>query len=215
MTIGPVRTSRLPVAGQCCLVGPCGLSLVASPRCFESASTTDVSRHEHPQQKHPLRRLPAERRGKTRRRSPSRFLLEHGAWPLLGETPDHLAVIQPPAAPCLTARRRLRAERRRAAPAGAARGERRSFFGCLHASPLEPSDTSWANEEERVSASFPFAELASPSGTSMPPAFTSSRCLPPWKSRTSALAGTRSGALLPLADGSRCCTFSSRFDDLD
>jgi len=67
--------------------------------------------------------------------------------PLLGKTPDHLAVIQPPAALCLTALSRLRAERRRAALAGAARGERRSFFGCLHASPLEPSDTSWANEE--------------------------------------------------------------------
>jgi hypothetical protein len=64
-------------------------------------------------------------------------------------------------------------------------------------------------KEERVSASPPFAGLASPSGTSMPPAFTSPRCLPPWKSRVSTLAGTRSGALLPLADGRRCCTFSS------
>jgi len=40
--------------------GALRLSLDASPRCFESVSTTDVSRHEHPQQKHPLRRLPAE-----------------------------------------------------------------------------------------------------------------------------------------------------------
>lgn len=49
------------------------------------------------------------------------------------------------------------------------RGERRSFFGCLHASPLEPSDTSWTNEEERVNARSPLAWLASPDGTSMPP----------------------------------------------
>jgi len=46
----------------------------------------------------------------------------------------------------------------------------------------------------------------------MPPAFTSPRRLPPWKSRTSALGGTRSGALLPLADGGSGCTFSSRFE---
>jgi hypothetical protein len=46
----------------------------------------------------------------------------------------------------------------------------------------------------------------------MPPAFPSRRRLPPLKSRTSALAGTRSGALLPLADGRRGCTCSSRFE---
>jgi len=69
-----------------------------------------------------------------------------GAGPLLGKTPDHLAVIQPPAALCLTALSRLRAERLRAALTSAARRKRRSSPSYLHASPLVPSDTSWANE---------------------------------------------------------------------
>jgi hypothetical protein len=90
---------------------PCGLPWGASPRCFESASTTDVSRHEHPQLNHLLWRLPAERRGKpagVRLRDPPRTW----ALPLRsGKTPDHLAVIQPPAALCLTARCRLRTDR--------------------------------------------------------------------------------------------------------
>lgn len=46
----------------------------------------------------------------------------------------------------------------------------------------------------------------------MPPAFPSRRRLPPLESRASTLAGARSGALLPLADGRRRCTFSSRFE---
>jgi hypothetical protein len=49
-----------------------------------------------------------------------------------------------------------------------------------------------------VNARSPLAWLVSPDSTSMPPAFTSPRCLPPWKSRTITLAGTRSGAPAPV-----------------
>jgi hypothetical protein len=52
-------------------VRPCGFPRGRHQDASKSASTTDVSRHEHPS-KHHLRRLSAERRGKTRRRSPSR-----------------------------------------------------------------------------------------------------------------------------------------------
>jgi hypothetical protein len=84
----------------------------AAPRCLEPASTTDVSRHEHPRPTPPLEthhRAPWE----TRRRSTSRPTAEmrrlrrHRP----RRAPDHLAVIQPPAAPRLTARRWLRADR--------------------------------------------------------------------------------------------------------
>jgi hypothetical protein len=139
--------------------------------------------------------------------------LEQGAWPLLGKTPDHLAVIRPPAAPCLTARHRLRTEQHRAR-SRAARGERSSFFGCLTLRRSNPLTPPGPMKEQRVNASPPFAEPASTGGTSMPSAFTSSRCLPPWKPRTTALAGDRSGALLPLADGRRRRTSSSRLEDL-
>jgi len=89
------------------------LSLDTSPRCFESASTTDVSRHEHPQQKHPLRRLPAEPPWENPPAFAFEILREHGvAASCSRKTPDHLAVIRPPTASCLTARCRLRVERR-------------------------------------------------------------------------------------------------------
>jgi len=84
----------------------------ASPRCLESASTTDVSRHEHPSETSPL---------ETTRRPPwgdpagfgFEILLARGVSAVRSrKTPDHLAVIQPPAATCLTARRRLQVVRR-------------------------------------------------------------------------------------------------------
>jgi len=43
MTAGPVRAVRLPVARRCAPRGASRLSSDASPWCFESASTTDVS----------------------------------------------------------------------------------------------------------------------------------------------------------------------------
>lgn len=82
-----------------------------------------------------LRRAPWE--------NPAGVLLEilpDGASPPSFErTPDHLAVIQPPAAPCLTARGRLRVEEpsRRALARGV---HARQLFRLRVASPLGPSD---------------------------------------------------------------------------
>ena len=98
--------------------------------------------HEHPPQKHPLWRLPAERRGE----NPAGVLLRDPprAWRRRRrsrKTPDHLAVIRPPTAPCLTARRRLRADRLSRMRSRAARKERSSFFGCFtlrRSNPLTP-----------------------------------------------------------------------------
>jgi hypothetical protein len=56
---------------------------------------------------------PPNRRGETRQHSASRPTTDSAASPpfLPRTAPDHLAVIQPPTATCLTARRRLRADR--------------------------------------------------------------------------------------------------------
>jgi hypothetical protein len=83
-----------------------------APRCLESASTTDVSRHEHPRQTSPLETVRRAAVG-----NPPTFDLEtdheETAFPPFRPrtAPDHLAVIRPPTTPCLTARRRLRADR--------------------------------------------------------------------------------------------------------
>lgn len=82
------------------------------PRCLESASTTDVSRHEHP----PETALPETTRraavGNPAGISTSRSAPTLAFPPLSRQTPDHLAVIQPPAVTRLTAHYRLRVIRR-------------------------------------------------------------------------------------------------------
>jgi len=84
-----------------------------------------------PVNRHHLWRLPAGRRGKTRRRSTSRPALEQRVSATLPwSAPDHLAVIRPPTTRRLTAPRRLRADRRPRLRRSAGWGrERRSFFG--------------------------------------------------------------------------------------
>jgi hypothetical protein len=134
----------------------------AAPRCLESASTTDVSRHEHPRQTSPLETArrntvgnPPTFRHRDRPRGKAAFP------PFRPRTaPDHLAVIRPPTAPCLTARRRLRADRLPAfALARSGWGEeRRSFLGCRRLRRFEPSDTSPERPARgRVSALEPIA----------------------------------------------------------
>jgi len=63
MTSSPVRTGRLFVRWTSRLVTALRRSLVTTSAYLELASTTDVSRHEHPR-KHPFRRLPVKRCGK-------------------------------------------------------------------------------------------------------------------------------------------------------
>ena len=81
------------------------LRLETAPRCLESTSTTDVSRHEHPCEHH-LWRPPAICRGETPPALGFGIRLERGvSTDRSSRTPDHLAVIQPPAVARLTARR--------------------------------------------------------------------------------------------------------------
>jgi hypothetical protein len=119
--------------------------------------------------------------------------------------------LSPPAASCLTARRRLQAEPRLTALSRGEGGAQELFrlpFTLRRSNPLTPLE---ADEEGARERSFSLGRARFRGQHVNAAAFTIPRCLPPWKSRTSALAGTRSGALLPLADGGRRCTFSSRF----
>lgn len=124
----------------------------ASPRCFESASTTDVSLTSTRLENTLFGDCPKGAVGKPagvllrdppraqRRRRDSR------------KTPDHLAVIRPPTAPCLTARRRLRVERLPGRRLRAARGERSSVVCCLtlcRSSPLAPPERLKRGTRER------------------------------------------------------------------
>jgi len=109
----PFRATGLLNRSTLRLVRPHGQPSDTAPRCFESVSTTDVSRHEHPCRNITLgdcRRAPWETRRRSTSRSPvgTRTLL---ALAIPRATPDHLAVIRPPTASRLTARCRLRADR--------------------------------------------------------------------------------------------------------
>jgi hypothetical protein len=112
------------------------------------------SRHEHSRQTSPLetaRRAPWE----TRQRSTSRHSLDAGRFrPCRPRTaPDHLAVIRPPAAPCLTARRRLRSDRLRHARACAGGSKLRGFLGARslrRCEPLTPFQAAGRGRAERA-----------------------------------------------------------------
>jgi hypothetical protein len=114
--------------------------------------------------------------------------------PLSRQTPDHLAVIQPPAVTRLTAHYRLRVIRRsRFAFAGplpdAALALVRRFRACRRPSPryqpgqpcrTKPSDTLGTPGSGAIeTAPSPSRRARIDRGTSMPPMFSDSRCLPP------------------------------------
>jgi hypothetical protein len=78
---------------------------------------------------------------KPHRRSASRSAPKHGVAAVASrKTPDHLAVIRPPTAPCLTARRRLWTGRAVARALSRRARRAQQLFRLLHASPAEPSD---------------------------------------------------------------------------
>lgn len=164
----------------------------APPRCFESASTTDVSLTSTRRKNTLFGDCPPSAVGKPAGvplRDPPRAPRHRCD---SGGTPDHLAVIRPPTASCLTARRRLRVERLPLRRFRAGRGRAQRHCLPLHASPVEPSDASGTTEKRNARALlFPFGDPASTGRTSMLPAFAGSRRLPPGKSISHALAGTR------------------------
>jgi hypothetical protein len=108
MTRGLVQTGGLARRSDSAPRKALRRSSSTAPRCLESVSTTDVSRHEHPRQN-----ITFGDRSPSAVGNPPAFDFETA---LGGATfppfhprtaPDHLAVIRPPTAPCLTARRRL------------------------------------------------------------------------------------------------------------
>jgi hypothetical protein len=170
----PVRDLRLPVAWQCAPRRALRLSLDAPPRCFESASTTDVSLTSTRRENTLFGDCPPSAVGRPAGvplRDPLRARCRHRR---SGKTPDHLAVIRPPTAPCLTARRRLRDDR---LPRPLSRGAESTSrcFQPRDASPIEPSDASMTIEE-RSARALPF-----PSPISLPRA--ARQCRPPPRDR--------------------------------
>jgi hypothetical protein len=80
---------------------------------------------------------------------------------------DHLAVIQPPTAPCLTARRRLRVDRLpRLALARTVAEERRGLVSRRQLRRVEPSDTS-CREAEKGRVNAPASSPAGPARTEL------------------------------------------------
>lgn len=177
---------------------PCGFPRDRCQDASNSVSTTDVSRHEHPS-KHNLRRLAAERRGKTRRRSPSRsssdgrfrLFAEEDAGPPCGHPASDSRALDG----ALPASGRIDCHHH----AGARGGEERcGLVGRAAApsvrDPLTPLLRATCCGAAGAARCLPL-ELVSAGGTSMPPASSSPRCLPPEKT-------TR--ALLREPDVERC-----------
>jgi hypothetical protein len=162
------------------------------PRCFESASTTDVSLTSTRRKNTLFGDCPPSAVGKPAGvllRDPPRARRCHRR---SRETPDHLAVIRPPTAPCLTARHRLRVERLPRRCFRVARGERGGFFGRFtlrRSNPLTPPGT--IEERNARALPSPIGDLPSTGCTSMLPAFARPRRLPSEKPGSSALASTR------------------------
>lgn len=215
----PSRFVASSVARRRSLVRPCGFPRDRRQSASKSVSTTDVSQHEHPS-KHHLRRLSAERRGKTRRRSPSRSSSGPAFPRAPKKTPDHLAVIRPPTAARLTARCRLRVDRlppvvlsRRGGKSAAALSAEQRLRR------IEPSDASWGAAWRK---GLPEQFLALPCRlSSFQP--LARQCRQPFRARgafhrkrpreRSCESPTWSAA--PLAGGDSRRTLSSMFENID
>jgi len=155
MTIGPVRALRLPVAGRCLLVGPCGFPWTHR-RDASNPFLQPTFRVTSTRSKNTLfGDFPPSRRGKTRRRSPSRSSASTALPPLFAEDAGpprgHPASNSPVLDGTLPA-----SGREAAAPRfRAARGERSSFFGCLTLRRSNPLTPPGQGEEERANAQLP------------------------------------------------------------
>jgi hypothetical protein len=209
MTWAPSGPSAFLSLGDVLLAGPCGLPWTHRLSALNPflqptfRSRAPVAKTPSPET---LRRTPWE--------IPPSFcfeILSHEASPpSFGKTLDHLAVIQPPAAPCLTARRRLRVEEP-SLHALARGGHARQRFRLLFASLLEPSDALFAigggaRERSCLLSMIPFPRAARQCGP-LP------RDQGAFHRESSCRAPSRGspGASRPLAGGRCGCTCSSRF----
>jgi hypothetical protein len=171
------------------------------------------SHHEHPSHSSPLE---TARRGawETRRSPTSRSLARERCCHLRPRAlPDRLAVIRPPIAARLTARRQLRVDR---APLLLAlsrqRGKAPKPCRLAGASSIEPSDTSCGRPERGPLSRRDSSRLSqdSPGHVNETGLFRGSRCLPSEKPAPNPLSRARRGALPPLAGGGSRRTCSSR-----
>jgi hypothetical protein len=220
MTRGLVQTGGLARRSDSAPRKALRRSSDTAPRCLESASTTDVSRHEHPRQTSPLetaRRAavgnpPAFRpRDRPRRDGVSAISSEDGAGPPCGHPASNDSVLDgtSPASGRSTARLRacaLGAGDESAAALSAARRLRR----------FEPSDTSCSGRSRgRVSAHV-FRSPEPPSGRArqcadLPEARGAFRRRRPRRR----LSRAPMGALPPLAGGAGAARFHRCSKNLD
>ena len=156
MTAGPVRAVCLPVAWRFAPRRALRLSLDAPPRCFESASTTDVSLTSTRRKNTLFGDCPPSAAGKTQRRSASRSSSEtrrrrrrssEDAGPPRGHPASNGSVLDgtSPASGRLAVARAL----------SRSAGERSSFLGCLTLRRSNPLTPPAAIEAERVNALLP------------------------------------------------------------
>jgi hypothetical protein len=191
----------------------------AAPRCLEPASTTDVSRHEHPRMKHHLWRLSTERRGKPasvrlrdrpRGRGVSAVSSEDGTGPPCGHPASSSSALD--GTSLASGRPTLRPSRSRARAGTKSAAAFSAAGDSAESNPLTPLFTTGARTRERpLSRS---TELPSSRGTSMRRPSRSSRCLPPRKTRRR-LFRAPSSALPPLASGAVAARFHRCSKNLD
>jgi hypothetical protein len=135
-----------------------------------------------------------------------------------GTTPDHLAVIRPPTAARLTARRRLRGDRLLTFMHMAwGEGERRCFIGWRQPRRIAPSDTSRSGWSQDAGASLFQPIEPVPTGARQCADVPEPEVPSAGEDHASALARARRGALPALADGGsrRTCSSDVRRHRLD
>jgi hypothetical protein len=133
-----------------------------------------------------------------------------------GTAPDHLAVIRPPAAPCLTARRRLRPDRlplsRCRAGGWNAQGLCRPPDATVDANLWHPFGAAGSGRRSAFSRSH---EPVLIGGSSTRPTFPEPEVPSTVEDQRGRPLGCPCGALLPLAGGGNRCACSSRFENPD
>jgi hypothetical protein len=215
--LAPFRVSGLLHRSTSRLVWPCGfprtLRQDASNPLLQPTFHVTSTRDETSPLKTARRAL-----WETRQRSTSRRLPD-AAFPLSRPrtAPDHLAVIRPPAAPCLTARRRLWPARLPRSRSCAGGGEAPPLFRLARAPPMRTSDASRGRRDPGTPKR-PFF----PSHERVPSGCTSMRADFPALEAPSAAGvqrelplGSPGGALRPLAGGGSYRTCSSWFENPD
>jgi hypothetical protein len=199
--------------------------LVAAPRCLESVSTTDVSRHEHPCRNITSEDCPPSAVGKPADVRHRDRLLERGRSWRRGSSDDAGPPCGHPAFNGSALDGAMPASGRPAATIALLRREAGRSTAALSAcggfAESKPSDTSRGRPSmtrarslnpahQRLGRMIPF-----PPEHVNAPTFLRSRCLPLERTCANALSSAHEERLPPLACGGRHRTCSSTFENLD